>query len=116
MLRKIFFGVFVTLIIVAGLSGYLYLKKIETPVSTAIKAIPTDAVFIVRSNSVDAVWKKIAQSNIIWQDFLSENYFSDINKNGTVLDSLIQLSPDISALLDGNPFFISAHETEKNKL
>ncbi|MEO6884427.1 MAG: DUF3352 domain-containing protein [Bacteroidia bacterium] len=116
MFKKIFFGTFVTAVIVAGIFGFFYLRKIKTPVSTAINAIPADAVFIIRSNSADIFWKKISQNNIIWQDFLSENIFSDINKNGFIIDSLIQNSPDIIGLLDENPFFISAHETQKNHL
>lgn len=114
MLKKIFFGIFIGVCIIAGIYWFSYLRDVKTPISEGINAIPQNAAIIFESKQVKNTWKKLSQTNIMWEELMSTVCFSKLNFQTTYIDSLIQLNPAVSKLLDQHSVFISAHPNSQN--
>lgn len=114
MFRKILFGIVVAAIIVGGAYWFFYTKEARTPISEGINAIPTDAAIIFESKQSKNTWKKLSQTNIMWEELLGTQAIAQINRQGTTIDSILQNAPEISQLLEDHSVFISAHTTVKN--
>ncbi len=114
MFKKISFIVFLTACLAGGIWWLIYVKEIKTPVSQGINAIPVNASFIFESKQAKNVWKKLSQTNIMWEELLGTETFSKINSTGRFLDSLLNLNPDVADLLNNHPVFISAHVSPDN--
>jgi hypothetical protein len=109
MQKKIAFTSFVAIVIAAGIYWFLYTTKARTPVSAGINAIPTDAAIIFESKQSQSTWKKLSQTNIMWEELLGTNTFANLNKEVNYIDSLLQTDEASSQLLEGHSVFISAH-------
>lgn len=114
MLRKIIFGCVVSAILIGGTYWFFHTKEARTPVSEGINAIPIDAAIIFESKQSKNTWKKLSQTNIMWEELLSTQTIAELNRQGTTIDSLLQTAPEIASLLDNHSVFISAHLTTKN--
>lgn len=114
MWKKIILGIFVSLLFAGGIYWFTYTKEIRTPVSECINAIPSNASLIFESKQVKNTWKKLAQTNIIWEELLGIKSFANLNRQIHAIDSLIELNQDITKLLDNQSLFISAHISGAN--
>ncbi len=112
MLKKIIFGVVITLALGAGVFWFFYTEKINAPISNAISAIPTDASVIVESKKINSVWKKISETNIIWEELLGINSVAQLKNDILSIDSLLKENKDISDVLNNHSVFISFHQIE----
>lgn len=109
MWKKVSFGIFITACIIGIIYWLIYVREIKAPVSDPIKAVPTNAAFIFESNQIKSTWNKLSNTNIIWEELLGTEVFSDLNRQAIYMDSLIQTDPAISSLLEEHPILISAH-------
>ncbi|MGZ4060414.1 MAG: DUF3352 domain-containing protein, partial [Bacteroidia bacterium] len=114
MFRKIIFGIVIGILVIAGIYWFVYTKKARTPVSSGINAIPADAAVVFESKQAKNTWKKLSQTNIMWEELLSTESFAKLNAQGQYIDSLISANQDISELLDNHSVFISLQVSEKN--
>ncbi len=114
MTRKIIFGCVVSAILIGGTYWFFHTKEALTPISEGINAIPVDAAIIFESKHSKNTWKKLSQTNIMWEELLGTQTISKINQQGTTIDSILQTAPEIASLLDEHSVFISAHSTDKN--
>ena len=114
MFRKISFGIFIVACIAGGVWWFIYVKEIKAPVSEGINAIPTNAAIIFESKQAKNVWKKLSQTNIMWEELVGTETFSKLNANTKYIDSLISLTPDVEELMDNHSVFISAHVSIDN--
>lgn len=109
MRKKLLFGSFITLCVAGGIYWFIYTKEARTPVSEGINAIPTNAAIIFESKQAKNTWKKLSQTNIMWEELLGTQTFSILNFQTRYIDSLLELNPQVSPLLDEHSVFISAH-------
>ena len=114
MLKKVLWGILFIALLVSVVYGIFYLKKIKTPVSNALDAIPTDVALIIESRKSQHTWKKISNTNIMWEDLISTETFRTLNEQGSFLDSLFSRFPGAEDLLDGHSLFITAHPMGAN--
>lgn len=114
MFKKIFFGILLLAAIAAGVYWFTYTKEISTPVSEGINAIPSNAAIIFESKQAKNTWKKLSQTNIMWEELLGTTSFSKLNSQAKYIDSLITMNPEVSKLLDNRSVFISAHLSGAN--
>ena len=110
MWKKIVFVVVIGSVLGAGAWYYLHLKKIKTPVSEAINAVPLNAALIFESRQARATWKKLSDANIMWSDLLGTEFIARLNKEGRAVDSLLALHPEAAQLLENRSLFISLHQ------
>ncbi|MCW3102891.1 MAG: hypothetical protein JWO09_1331 [Bacteroidetes bacterium] len=113
MLKKIIFGVFIALCLAGGVYWFVYTKELRTPVTEGINAIPASAALIFESRQAKNTWKKLSQTNIMWEELLGTEMFRKLNLQARCIDSILQLNPNVSALLDEHSVFISAHPAGK---
>lgn len=109
MLKKILFGIFIAACLIAGVYWFTYTKEIRTPISEGINAIPSTAAIIFESKQSRNTWKKLSQTNIMWEELLGTETFGRLNLQTRYIDSILQINPQISQLLDDHSIFISAH-------
>lgn len=114
MFRKVVFGIVIASILVGGTYWFFYTKEARMPITEGINAIPIDAAIIFESKQSKSTWKKLSQTNIMWEELLGTQTIDRINRQGTSIDSILQLSPEISQLLEEHSVYISAHSTSKN--
>lgn len=109
MLRKILFGAFIALCLIGGIYWFSYTKNISTPITDGINAIPVDAAVIFESKQAKNTWKKLSQTNIMWEELLGTSTVSELNNNAVFIDSILQLYPTIYSLLEEHSVCISLH-------
>ena len=114
MFRKIIFGSVIAAIVIGGTWWFMYTKKARTPVAEGINAVPTDAAIIFESKQSANTWKKLSQTNIMWEELLGTQIISHIDAQGKYIDSLISTNEDVAELLNYHPILISAHLSETN--
>ena len=114
MLKKALFGILITAGIAAGTYWFIYTKQMNSPISMAINAIPDNAAIIIESKQSSKTWRKLSQTNIIWEELLGTKTFSKLNKQARLIESLINTNDAIVDLLDNNSVFISAHLSGAN--
>jgi hypothetical protein len=114
MQKKIIFTGFIALCLFGGIYWFLYTKEARTPVKEGINTIPADAAIIFESKQAKNTWKKLSQTNIMWEELLGTETFAGLNLQARYIDSLLQLNPEISALLDEHSVYISAHPSESS--
>jgi hypothetical protein len=111
MIRKVFIPVLACLLISACIFFFFRLRTIQEPRSDVLTAIPTDAAFILETRQIHGLFKRIDESNIMWEDLMESESFSLLRRNARFLDSLLSLKKDIADILNNTPLFISAHPT-----
>lgn len=109
MWKKIIFGVIVTVAIVVGFFWYNYTKDVSAKISSAVNAIPTDACLVFESKQSVKTWKKLSQTNIMWEELLNIKTFSSFHQQLLSLDSLLDLNEQLKNGLEDNSIFISVH-------
>ncbi len=109
MFKKIIFGIVILAAIAGGIYWFTYTKELTRPISQGINAIPTNAAIIFESKQAKNTWKKLSQTNIMWEELLGTQTFTKLNLQTKYLDSLLNLSPTVLDLLDNHSVFISAH-------
>lgn len=109
MFKKILFGLFIALCLAAGIYWFTYTKEVRTPVSSGINAIPVNAAIIFESKQAKNTWKKLSQTNIMWEELLGTQTFATLNLQTKYIDSILQMNPEVAKLLDDHSLFISAH-------
>ncbi len=114
MWKKIVFATLLILVIVGGVYWFTYTKEINTPVSGAINAIPSNAAIIFESKQSTKIWAKLSQSNTIWKELLNTETFYKLNTQAHCIDSLTKKNKSIVQLLNNGSVFISAHVSGAN--
>jgi hypothetical protein len=114
MRKKIVFASFVSVFIAICIYWFFYTREARTPVTEGINAIPTNAALIFESKQSKNTWKKLSQTNIMWEELLGTNTFAKLHLQASYIDSLLELNPAISQLLDDHSVFISAHPSPKD--
>ncbi len=110
MWKKIIFGIVISTLVGSGIYyWFTFTKELHTPISEAINAIPSNAAIIFESKQSKNSWKKLSQTNIIWEEMLGTETVSKLNLQVLYIDSLIESDRTISQLLDNRSLFISAH-------
>jgi hypothetical protein len=91
MTKKILLGLFILLMIAVSIVGYNFYKNVKEPVSkTTFDAIPQNAALIIKENNFNAIYNKIASTNIIWEELVANTETGLKTKNQLqYLDSLL---------------------------
>jgi hypothetical protein len=76
--------------------------------------IPADAVLIFESKQSLNTWRKLSQTNIMWEELLGTKVFAELDAETHFIDSILQTHPDISALLNDRSLFISVHPDDNS--
>ncbi len=94
--------------------GYRYFETEVTPVSETINAIPSDAAFILETRNLQGMWHKLSQTNIMWEELKTTEYFYKLNEVGNYIDSLFVKNDKLHQLLQNKSVMISAHMSGAN--
>ncbi len=92
-----------------GIAWFVYLKQMNTPVSEGINAIPVNAVMVMESRQARKLWRKLSQTNLMWEELLGTELVGRMNGVGRSIDSLLELNKDVGSALDNHSVVGSAH-------
>jgi outer membrane protein assembly factor BamB len=109
MLKKIILALIILPVIATGIYFYLVYRQQKTPISDALNAVPSNASFILETRQAQSAWKKISETNLIWENLLATEFFTGLNKNLKFIDSLFANVPGAYPMLDNRSVFVSAH-------
>jgi len=84
--------------------------------SEPLKAVPLNALVIIRVNNFKALNEKTAVSNQVWNQLKTIPSFNRINRQLRFLDSLYRFVPEARDILQATPAFISAHATGRDRI
>ena len=93
---------FVTILLVVGvlsvliISGYSFYKRLKTPISPAIDAIPTQAACIIKINDWFDFSEKLKKNKLdIWTVFFNQTQGKAFQKKILFLDSIFKTDDDV---------------------
>lgn len=109
--RVVTASVISVLILIAALSGFIYFNKYNATSTSALKAIPADAAFII-SGKLDA--KNVHQilSSRFIKNFTELDGIKKLEKVFESFDKLLNTEPAFKSLTEKNFFTISIHPTK----
>lgn len=113
-MRKLVVGIILLTLLAATGFGYLYLKNSRKTATSAIQAIPLDALFIWEVNNPSKTWNHLAHNSILWEELQYANTFKSINQEVNILDSVLFQNQYIKEWLDAKALYLSWHPTGKN--
>ncbi|MCO6499707.1 MAG: hypothetical protein J5I47_04915 [Vicingus serpentipes] len=113
MTKKILIGIFILLIGAVGIIAFNFYKNVKKPVnSNLMMAVPQNAAFILQENNFSLLYNKIASTNIIWEELVSNTKTTQqVNQQLLYIDSLLQHSFKPFAQ---QPILTSAHLSGAN--
>ncbi len=109
MTKKILLALFILLMGAVSIIAYNFYKNIKEPVNkTALEAVPQNAAVIIKESNFNALYTKIASSNIIWEELVGNTEVALKAKTQIhYLDSL--LSGPFTPLFKNTPIISSVH-------
>ena len=115
MLKKIIITVVVLAVLgVGSWFGYQHFQSEVVPPSTTIQAVPADAAFIFESRDAHGAWRKLSETNVMWEELKTTEYFQEMNGVGVYFDSLFQHNTKLNQLANKRSVVISAHMSGAN--
>ncbi|MFB6342017.1 hypothetical protein ACE1ET_09845 [Saccharicrinis sp. FJH62] len=116
MLRRILY--FLSVILLALVIILFYRRLNEKPVKELdnhmFQAIPSDAAFIITSESMISFISELETQNLVWKDLIKTPMIGKISKSLTVLDSLLSSKSELKAGLDNSEIAVSYQVTGKD--
>jgi hypothetical protein len=110
MLRKYLIPALAVLLILACAFFYFNLRQPKSNTANALTGIPTDAAFVIEVNQLPGIFKRLEESNILWEDLRVTRFFSSLGKDLRFLDSLLPRHSSFQQLgLENHSLYISAH-------
>lgn len=100
------FILFLFILGLAALGGYLFLDKGET--RDTFTFIPDDFVYVIESDRPVQDWQDLSKSKV-WQFLKGNDYFADISGSADYLDSLLSSNQTLLKLVKLGDLAISAH-------
>jgi len=115
MTKKILILIFVLLLGAVGFIGYNFYKNVKQPISSnAIIAVPQNAALLLKEKNITAFYKKIASTNIIWEELTNNTTtFRSIKQQAHFLDSVLAIN-EISTVLSEKSMLMSMHLSGAN--
>jgi hypothetical protein len=115
MIKKIIItSIVLAAIAVGAWYGYQHLENEVAPPSTTLQAVPLDAAFVFESRDAHNVWRKLSETNVMWEELKTTEYFAEMNSVGQYLDSLFETNIKLKQLTDKRSIVISAHMSGAN--
>jgi len=101
----------ILLLVLAGYGVYRTVSFVVTPVRSIqqVYLIPEDAIFIIQSNSPVDDWKKLSNS-APWQCLKTSPSFAEIDRDVSMLDSILHANRKLLSLVGKREMMISAHQ------
>mgnify|MGYP006193993533 FL=1 len=115
MTKKILILIFVLLLGAIGFIGYNFYKNVKQPISSnAIIAVPQNAALLLKEKNFTAFYKKIASTNIIWEELTNNTAtFKSIKEQTHFLDSVLAIN-EVGAVLSEKSMLMSMHLSGAN--
>ncbi|MEA3318044.1 MAG: hypothetical protein U9R54_08810, partial [Bacteroidota bacterium] len=115
MIKKYGVIILISLFIISLLTTVFYIRKRQLPNFELIKAVPTDAAIIIKTNNMFSIINKKMENNQIWTELLNIQDINALNKNLNHLDSLISENKDLYKTLKNRKTIISVHNIGKSQ-
>ena len=109
MLKKIFVTFLILPIIGGAIYGYFYFKKVKTPLTPVLSAIPADAVLVSGATDFSGTWRAFSAKSVMWKSLLSVGTFRKIESKVAFFDSLFVAGRQELGISDEQPVYFSAH-------
>jgi signal peptidase I len=115
MTKKILLGLFILLMGAVCIVAYNFYKNAKQPVSNnSIIAVPQNAALILQEKNFNAVYTKIASTNIMWEELVQNTTSAkEMNLKMAFLDSLLQL-PSLKNVVQKKSILASMHLSGAN--
>lgn len=115
MVKKII--ILAVVLLAAGAGIWFGVKHFEAevaPPSTTIQAVPADAAFIFECRDTHNVWLKLSETNVMWEELKTTEWFTEANDLGLYMDSIFVNNQKLKKLTDKKSVVVSAHMSGAN--
>ncbi|MGM0407658.1 MAG: DUF3352 domain-containing protein [Bacteroidota bacterium] len=116
MIKKVLTIAAILIVIAAGIWGYHYIKSQRLPDFNMIKAIPTDASYIIDSKDFIDKVNDIRSNNKIYEELLSLKSVKQLDNDLSYLIKFYNENKFIKELIDNNRIIISGHQSGKEDI
>ena len=101
----------IILLPLAAVAGSIVVLLRPSSTSDPLKAIPESASMIIRVNNIHNFISQYPPENLIWNELKKSELINHIDRQVKILDSLYLEFPEVKAVLDMKPAYITAHFT-----
>lgn len=105
--RYLLISLAIATVIVLLVWGYLVLRRYKDPVIPAIKAIPSNAVCMIKINSPKEFSEHLNSGNMIWEELQCLPWFAMLQQKIDKCDSLTATDEEVTDILIKNPLYIA---------
>lgn len=113
--RSLTTGIIITVAIITALAVFFYINYIKVKSVPALNAIPNDAALIIETKNIENSWANFLQSDM-FRDLQKNETVSHLSHRISVIDSLVNLNPELKELLAENKIAVSFHAQGGQKL
>ncbi len=107
--KRILGALFVLLVLVLLVYAYQHFVKSTRKGDDPMKAVPPSAGLALRTKDPAALWDKLQETNIVWENLVKEGTLAGADSTLSMLDTLAQEDERLKAFLDGSSLAISLH-------
>lgn len=109
-------GSVIVIIAIAAFFSYKFIKKVISPVSEAIYAVPIDAAFVFQTGNLYEVLRKTKHESDMWQELRNIPEILDLDRKIAFLDSLFRLNSKAKDIIKSRAVIISGHLVGEERL
>lgn len=109
--RKILLTGVILAICISVIIGVIFIYSGTKTGSNPISIIPQDAAYVIRLNGLDIAKTVKNKNNLIWKDLIGLQFINNIDKEISVLDSLITSDENINEYIRQNDIYVSGHSS-----
>ena len=106
-------GILIAVIALLFIAGVVYLyvnfQQLKQPVNNAYHAVPSSAALIVECNDPNGLWKKLSETNIMWEELLVTEYFNGLDKDMRTFQLVLSNYPRLQKIINEQPVIVSVH-------
>lgn len=93
---------------------YQTTEAADGPAPDVLRAVPSDAALILETSDVAEIRRDLSQSNVIWEELQSTDFWFRLNAVGEVLDSALRTRQELRRYFDRRPATFSVHASGAN--
>jgi hypothetical protein len=112
MFKKVFLGIFILLLAIAGYFGYQWYFTNDN-FMRQIYLVPGNAVYVIQTSDPIKNWKKFSSSKM-WLHLKQHQKFEGISKSADAIDKFFNDNEKLLGSLGSREFTMSAHVTKLN--
>lgn len=98
-IRRYLFAIVILMIIGGIVFSYQKFKRMNTPVSPILMAVPEGSALVLETRNAMELWEKLTHTSVIWEDLKLTDEMARIDAIGQRIDSVLHADNELKTLM-----------------